>query len=128
MVLVQECAEGGDLHTFLRKYQTVLPERRVVQMVLIPLLQALQYLHARGIVHRDVKLENILLTVDKTLKLADFGLAICSAEERPVTRAGTLDMMVRGSGKEEHALVCEVFSTSSDPASTSKRLLQFGLA
>ena len=45
------------------------------------------------IVHRDIKPENLLLTADKAIKLADFGLAISSAEERPVTRAGTLDYM-----------------------------------
>ena len=42
---------------------------------------------------RDIKPENILLTADKVLKMADFGLSINSAEERPVTRAGTLDYM-----------------------------------
>eukprot|EP00955_Chlamydomonas_euryale_P006164 65434-Chlamydomonas_euryale.AAC.2 len=47
--------------------------------------------HAR----RDIKLENILRTEDGVLKLADFGLAIDLNEERAVTRAGTLDYMVR---------------------------------
>jgi aurora kinase len=45
------------------------------------------------IIHRDIKPENLLLTGDKTIKLADFGLAINNKDERPVTRAGTLDYM-----------------------------------
>lgn len=47
----------------------------------------------QGIIHRDIKSENILLKADGTIKLADFGLSINYLEERPVTRAGTLDMM-----------------------------------
>lgn len=47
----------------------------------------------QGIIHRDIKPENMLLTADGDMKLSDFGLAINAREERPVTRAGTLDYM-----------------------------------
>lgn len=48
---------------------------------------------AQGIIHRDIKPENILIASNRKVKLADFGLSLDSAEERPVTRAGTLDYM-----------------------------------
>lgn len=51
-------------------------------------------------VHRDLKPENILLTSQLVPKIGDFGLAICVAEERPVTRSGTLLYMA------PEALVC----------------------
>jgi serine/threonine protein kinase len=36
---------------------------------------AVSYLHERGIAHRDIKLANVLLKKDYTIKLADFGFA-----------------------------------------------------
>jgi serine/threonine protein kinase len=47
----------------------------------------------QGIIHRDIKPENILMAADGAVKLGDFGLAIDSYHERPVTRVGTLDYM-----------------------------------
>eukprot|EP00808_Paulinella_micropora_P019948 g44448.t1 len=42
------------------------------------LLEALDYIHSRNppVVHRDIKLDNVLLTIDGTLKLGDFGLSL----------------------------------------------------
>ena len=40
-----------------------------------PFLDALVYLHSRGVVHRDIKPENILYMEDWTPKLADFGVS-----------------------------------------------------
>ncbi len=60
--------------------------------MLRPALLALRYMHAQGVVHRDIKPENILVTAT-SIKLADFGLSINADQERPVTRAGTLDYM-----------------------------------
>ena len=61
--------------------------------VIKPLLEALGYVHSKGLIHRDIKPENILVSTDGVLKLADFGLVIDSNQERPVSRLGTLDYM-----------------------------------
>lgn len=71
--MAMELVEGGDLHALLQR-EGPLPWRRALDFV-VPLADALSCLHALGIVHRDVKPLNVLLTPDGTPKLADFGLA-----------------------------------------------------
>ncbi len=68
--LVMELVEGGSLSNHLG----VLDEPRIREL-LGALLDALAYAHGRGIVHRDVKPSNVLLTGDGEVRLADFGLA-----------------------------------------------------
>ncbi|KAF0719470.1 Aste57867_1006 [Aphanomyces stellatus] len=46
-----------------------------IKYVMKQLLEALQYMHDRDFVHRDIKTSNILLTPDYSVKLADYGLA-----------------------------------------------------
>ena len=61
-------------------------------IVLKQLLDAVRHLHKKGIVHRDIKLENILLTSEASdceVCLADFGLATFMAEYDPNIRCGT---------------------------------------
>ncbi len=51
--------------------------------LLVGLLQALTYLHRRGILHRDLKPENILIAVDGGVKVLDFGLSILRGQSQP---------------------------------------------
>jgi serine/threonine-protein kinase len=44
-------------------------------LIMVQLLEALSYVHQKGIVHRDIKPSNILVTKEGTAKLTDFGLA-----------------------------------------------------
>jgi serine/threonine protein kinase len=92
-ILVQSYAENGDLYSYLHKQRVRFSEKRLVSTVMQPCLEALRYLHARNIVHRDIKPENLLLDGNNNILLADFGLSVCTTEENPVTRAGTLDYM-----------------------------------
>ena len=67
------CVEGGSLADLLGREHT-LPFAKVIDLV-EQIASALDYAHARGVVHRDVKPPNILLTFDGRPKVTDFGVA-----------------------------------------------------
>ena len=71
--IVMEYIPGGELYDSLisRERYTEHEARTLFQQ----LLYALQYCHAHGVVHRDIKLENIMLDEHGDVKLIDFGLA-----------------------------------------------------
>ena len=75
--IVLEVLEGGDLFEYLEKRQFKINEARARSLI-HSIATALYYLHSYGIVHRDIKLENILMTDtgdNSQPKLMDFGLS-----------------------------------------------------
>jgi serine/threonine protein kinase len=47
----------------------------VVKLILTSLLRGVVYLHDLGIIHRDIKLENVVVSADLNAKIVDFGTA-----------------------------------------------------
>jgi cell division control protein CDC15 len=79
LVLVLEYVEMGSLHDLMKRGKL---ERCRILTNVAQILKGLDYLHnfsdragaRRPIVHRDLRCANVLMTADKTLKIADFGL------------------------------------------------------
>ena len=77
--IVMEYIDGITLKEFMEQ-QGVLKWKDTVHFI-IQILKALQHAHDRGIVHRDIKPQNIMLFPDGQIKVMDFGIARFAREE-----------------------------------------------
>ncbi|MBB5787275.1 serine/threonine-protein kinase [Jiangella mangrovi] len=71
--IVMEYVEGQTLREMIQAHQRFTPERSIE--VLVATLDALEYSHRAGIVHRDIKPGNIMITTGGEVKVTDFGIA-----------------------------------------------------
>ncbi|XP_067287458.1 serine/threonine-protein kinase Nek4 [Pseudorasbora parva] len=75
LYIVMGFCEGGDLYHRLKQQKgELLPERQVVEWF-VQIAMALQYLHEKHILHRDLKTQNIFLTKTNIIKVGDLGIA-----------------------------------------------------
>ena len=86
--MVMEEVRGGSLRDRLDALGPLAP--RHASGVLQQVLQALSVAHERGIVHRDIKPGNILLTEHGDAKVTDFGIAQLKGKDVQLTRAGSM--------------------------------------
>jgi tRNA A-37 threonylcarbamoyl transferase component Bud32 len=77
--LVMEYVRGGNLKQVIEYYK---PGIDVLMLWYAELVRAIEYVHGRGILHRDIKPVNCMITKDGHLKLGDFGLAKIAREEK----------------------------------------------
>ncbi|XP_056369899.1 serine/threonine-protein kinase PAK 3-like [Oenanthe melanoleuca] len=82
--LVMEYMDGGSLHDVIRETRMAEGEIAVVSR---ECLQGLDFLHSHQVIHRDIKSHNILLRLDGSVKLADFGLAAQLTAEQSKRRS-----------------------------------------
>jgi serine/threonine protein kinase len=84
--LVMEYVEGGDLRS------RMVPDLPMgigeIRAIMKPVVKAVEYLHSQGIVHRDMKPENILMHHEETPKVTDFGIAVLDFAVGSLTRTG----------------------------------------
>ena len=86
--IAMELIEGGTLSEFIKEKGELLNTEQII-IILYQIGAALDHAHAQGIVHRDLKLSNILLTNDERALLSDFGIAKhLYSEQTMVTAAG----------------------------------------
>ncbi|MCO6455455.1 MAG: serine/threonine protein kinase [Pirellulaceae bacterium] len=84
--LVTEYVPGTDLRRLVRTHGPLTIQKAA--NVILQAAQALQHAHARGLIHRDVKPGNILVTPDGVAKVSDLGLSACMHNPEEDPRAG----------------------------------------
>ena len=89
--LILEYVENGSLHQMIK--QSGKMGEHLVLIFVKQILEGLAYLHNQGIIHRDIKGANLLLTKNGVVKLADFGYSILNDKNKVNSIVGTACFM-----------------------------------
>ncbi len=84
--IVMEYVEGETLKDYIRRHGRLSGTESV--RIALQLLAALEYAHRHGIVHRDIKPQNVMMDAQGTVKVMDFGIA--RAGDSGMTEAGSI--------------------------------------
>ena len=108
--MVMEWAEGRRLREILDERKKFSPERAAG--IAVRICGALEYIHKHGVVHRDLKPDNILVDSDDNIKLIDFGIAREAAARRL-----TFGKLSRAMGTPDYMSPEQVKGKRGDPRS-----------
>jgi serine/threonine protein kinase len=86
--MLMELVQGGSVMERVDNYGPLAP--RLAARVMIDVLRALELSHKHGVVHRDVKPHNVLLTLEGVPKVTDFGIAAVKNDDHHLTRTGAV--------------------------------------
>ncbi|XP_006811323.1 serine/threonine-protein kinase Nek8-like [Saccoglossus kowalevskii] len=91
LMIVMEYAEGGTLFEYLQQKGNNLLEEEEILHLFVQTLLALHHVHAKQILHRDLKTQNILLNKQRNVvKIGDFGISkVLSSKSKAYTVVGT---------------------------------------
>ncbi|XP_035698278.1 serine/threonine-protein kinase Nek8-like isoform X2 [Branchiostoma floridae] len=91
LMIVMEYAPGGTIFEYLQQRGNALLDEEEILQFFVQMLLSLQHVHAKQILHRDLKTQNILLNRKKNVvKIGDFGISkILSSKSKAYTVVGT---------------------------------------
>ena len=83
ILIIMEYINGGNLFSFLKKHRKV--SEKTAKLLYRQIILGIKYMHEQGIVHRDIKLENILIDLNNNIKICDFGIGrVLSSPAQPL--------------------------------------------
>ena len=85
-IILENCSQKSLLHVLKYRSTITEPETRYYMK---QILLGARYIHKRGFLHRDLKLGNMLLSLDMVVKIGDFGLACVLGDCKPGSMCGT---------------------------------------
>jgi len=89
-----EVCQGGDLLKYIRRRRRII--ENTAKYLFKQIILAIGYIHSKNVIHRDIKLENILIDNEGIVKVADFGISKetkIENDHKLKDRAGTLAYM-----------------------------------
>lgn len=113
--ILLELCPNGTVFDMLKKHNPF--NEAQAALIVKQLLEALKYLHERRIIHRDLKLQNLLIDAEGNMKLADFGLSAQLKDEndKKMTMCGTPSYLspevIGGGGKRGHTTAVDIWAT-----------------
>jgi serine/threonine protein kinase len=73
VLIIMEYIPGGNLHSYIKKRKKI--SEHITKVLFKQIIEGIKYIHSHGIVHRDIKLDNILLDLNNNIKICDFGVS-----------------------------------------------------
>uniref|UniRef100_A0A7C8ZF28 non-specific serine/threonine protein kinase n=1 Tax=Opuntia streptacantha TaxID=393608 RepID=A0A7C8ZF28_OPUST len=83
--IVTEYAKGGSVRQFLTKRQNRSVPLKLAVKQALDVARGMEYVHGLGLIHRDLKSDNLLIFGDKSIKIADFGVARIEVQTEGMT-------------------------------------------
>lgn len=110
--IFMELATSGSLTQIVRRFGGL--NENVVQVYSKQILRGLQYLHGRGVIHRDIKGENILIDGNGVAKLGDFGCSKFLADVANKSQAGCASLVGSPFWMAPEVIRNEAYGTKAD--------------
>ena len=89
MLIIMEYINGGNLFSFVKKRRKL--SEKMARFLFRQIILGIQHIHSKNVVHRDIKLENILIDFNNNVKICDFGIGrvLKSTDELLYDKCGT---------------------------------------